>query len=544
MSRHATRLTRTLPLTTFTVALALALLTPTPTPAQAAAPPPATYYVDCRAGNDNNAGTDPAHPLRTLAKASARTYRPGERILFERGTTCTGTFAPKGSGTPGAPIAAGAYGTGTGTAKPHIEGNGARAAVLLDNVQQWELHDLDVSNTGPATTTARRAGILVRLTDFGTGHHYAVRDVDVHDVNGADFKDPDPSGGILFAAQGTVIPTGFDDVTVSGSTVNHVDRTGIGTSSTWGRRPEHPQGPGTTFVPITGLRIENNRVADTGGDGIVIQNADGALAEHNTVDGFNARSAGYNAGLWAWNSDHVRYQYNEVSHGHGTRDSMAFDIDGGNNGNVYQYNYSHDNEGGFLLVCNGGGMTSADNVVRHNISVNDRNRSAPYGIVSVVCGASTRTQVYDNTVVTNQSGTAMVSDNGPGNVTFRNNVFVSSAPGGAPFADPRNTYDHNLYRGVGAAPASDRSPVTADPAFTAPVPAGPYDVQLRSGSPALRAGVPIADGVTRDWFGNAVASPPNIGAYQGPGAAPGHPGHSDQPSHSASYGYGTGLRAS
>ncbi|MEV6047130.1 right-handed parallel beta-helix repeat-containing protein [Streptomyces xanthochromogenes] len=508
---------------------ALAFLAPAPAPAQAAAPP-ATYYVDCRAGNDANPGTSPAHPLRTLAKASARTYRPGERVLFQRGTTCTGTFAPKGSGTPGAPIAAGAY--GTGTAKPHLEGNGARAAVLLDNAQQWELNDLDVSNTGHATTTARRAGILVRLTDFGTGHHYAVRNVDVHDVNGADFKDPDPSGGILFAAQGAATPTGFDDVTVSGSTVTHVDRTGIGTSSTWGKRPEHPDGPGSRFVPITGLRIENNRVSDTGGDGIVVQNADGALAEHNTVDGFNARSAGYNAGLWAWNSDHVRYQYNEVSHGHGTRDSMAFDIDGGNNGNVYQYNYSHDNEGGFLLVCNGTGMTSADNVVRHNISVNDRNRSAPYGIVSVVCGPTTRTQVYDNTVVTNQSGTAMVSDNGPGNVTFRNNVFVSSAPGGAPFADPRNAYDHNLYRGVGAAPASDHSPVTADPAFTAPAPAGPYDVQLRPGSAALRAGIPIADGVTRDWFGNAVSSPPNIGAYQGPGAAP-------------RYGrYGTGLRAS
>ncbi|WP_406508772.1 right-handed parallel beta-helix repeat-containing protein [Streptomyces sp. NBC_00212] len=517
--------------------LALGALTALPlltTPAQAAATPqtPTTYYVDCRAGNDTNPGTTPTKPLRTLAKASARTYRPGDQILFKRGTTCTGTFAPRGSGAPGSPISAGAYGSGTGTgtsSKPHIEGNGSRAAVLLDNVQQWELHDLDVSDTGPATTTARRAGILVRLTDFGTGHHYAVRDVDVHDVNGADFKDPDPSGGILFAVQGAATPTGFDDVAVTGSTVTHVDRTGIGTSSTWGRRPEYPDGPGTGFVPITALRIENNRVTDAGGDGIVVQNADGALAEHNTVDGFNMRSAGYNAGLWAWNSDHVRYQYNEVAHGHGTRDSMAFDIDGGNNGNVYQYNYSHDNEGGFLLVCNGAGMTSADNAVRHNISVNDRNRSAPYGIVSVVCGPSTRTQVYDNTIVTNQSGTAMVSDNGPGNVTFRNNVFVSNAAGGAPFSDPRNTYDHNLYRGVGAAPASDHSPVTADPAFTAPAPAGPYDIQLRPNSPALRSGTPIADGVVQDCFGNPIASPPNIGAYQGAGVAPR---------------YGTGLRAS
>ncbi|MYV96578.1 hypothetical protein GT350_41215, partial [Streptomyces sp. SID1034] len=38
---------------------ALAFLAPAP--AQAAAPP-ATYYVDCRAGNDANPGTSPAHP--------------------------------------------------------------------------------------------------------------------------------------------------------------------------------------------------------------------------------------------------------------------------------------------------------------------------------------------------------------------------------------------------------------------------------------------------------------------------------------------------
>ncbi|MFE5627853.1 hypothetical protein [Streptomyces sp. NPDC056543] len=71
--------------------------------------------------------------------------------------------------------------------------------MLLENVERWELRNLDVSNKGAAPgPTERRAGILFRLTDFGTGHHYVVDDVDVHDVNGSDHKDPDPSGGILF----------------------------------------------------------------------------------------------------------------------------------------------------------------------------------------------------------------------------------------------------------------------------------------------------------------------------------------------------------
>ncbi|UZJ32911.1 right-handed parallel beta-helix repeat-containing protein [Streptomyces endophytica] len=384
-----------------------------------------THYVDCAGGSDGAAGTAPTTAWRTLGRASAAAYHPGDRILFRRGTTCTGTFAPTDSGAAGAPLAAGAYGSG---AAPRIAGAGARAAILLDNVEYWELRDLDVTNTGPATTTDRRAGVLVRLHDFGTGHHYLVDRVSVHDVNGADFKDPDPSGGILFAVQGAARPTRFDDVVVRHSRVVHTDRTGIGTSSTWGRRPEHPDGPGSTFAPVTGLFVHHNTVRDVGGDGIVVQTAVGARVEHNLVDGFNMRSAGYNAGIWAWNADAVRYQFNEVTGGHGTRDSMAYDIDGGNNGNVYQYNYSHDNDGGFLLICNGAGMTSDRNTVRYNVSVNDRNTSAPYGVISVVCGPATRTLVHNNTISTTVPGTAMVSSNGPGGVTFRDNLFAGRRP--------------------------------------------------------------------------------------------------------------------
>ncbi|MFH8573480.1 right-handed parallel beta-helix repeat-containing protein [Streptomyces sp. NPDC017993] len=466
-----------------------------------------TYYVDCADGSDAASGTRPATAWRTVKKAGAAALRPGDRVLFKRGTTCAGTFAPTASGAAGAPLGAGAYGSG---AKPRIAGAGARAAILLDNVQHWELRDLDVTNTGPATTADPRAGILVRLHDFGTGHHYLVDGVDVHDVNGADVKDPDPSGGILFAVQGSAEPTSFAGVTVRHSTVEHTDRTGIGTSSTWGRRPEHPQGPGTSFAPITGLSVHRNTVRDVGGDGIVVQNSVGARVEHNLVDGFNARSAGYNAGIWAWNSDHVVYQFNEVTGGHGTRDSMAYDIDGGNNGNVYQYNYSHDNEGGFLLVCNGEGMTSDGNTVRYNVSVNDENKSAPYGVISVVCGPATNTLVHNNTITTATSGTAMVSSNGPGGVTFRNNIFAG-AEATSPIADPHNLYDHNLYARISGVPG-DSAAVRADPRFVSP-----GDVRLRAGSPALGAGVAVFGSGDRDFYGNPVPDPPNIGADQGSG---------------------------
>ncbi|MFI0717292.1 hypothetical protein ACH4SK_43440 [Streptomyces inhibens] len=294
------------------------------------------------------------------------------------------------------------------------------------------------------------------------------------------------------------------------SSVAHTDRTGIGTSSTWGRRPGHPNGPGTSFAPITGLALHHTTVRDVGGDAIVVQTAVGARVEHHLVDGFNTRSGGYNAGIWAWNSDRVLYQFNEVTGGHGTRDSMAYDIDGGNNGNVYQHNYSNDNEGGFLLICNGEGMVSDRNTVRYNVSVNDRNTSAPYGVISVVCGPATHTLVHNNTVTTSVPGTAMVSGNGPGGVTFRNNIFAGAA--GSPIADPHNTYDHNLYARTSGIPGGDTGAVRADPRFVAP-----DDVRLRAGSPALGAGVRVPGGGDRDYYGNPVPDPPKIGADQGHG---------------------------
>ncbi|MFJ6943609.1 hypothetical protein ACISU4_02920 [Streptomyces wuyuanensis] len=105
--------------------------------------------------------------------------------------------------------------------------------------------------------------------------------MDVHDVNGADLKDPDPSDGTLFSVTGSAVPTRFDDVRIVDSTVRRAGRTGIGTSSTGGRRPEHPNGPGTSREAITGLRIQHSEVTDVDGDGIVVQTAKGAAGAYS-----------------------------------------------------------------------------------------------------------------------------------------------------------------------------------------------------------------------------------------------------------------------
>ncbi|MFI1620480.1 hypothetical protein ACH4VT_26470 [Streptomyces lydicus] len=98
-----------------------------------------------------------------------------------------------------------------------------------------------------------------------------------------------------------------------------------------------------------------------------------------------------------------------------------------------------------------------------------------------------------------------------GGVTFRDNIFAGAAVG-SPLADAHNTYDHNLYARLSPVPATDAGAVRGDPRFLAP-----YDVRLRAGSPALGAGVPVPDCGDRDFYGNPVPDPPNLGADQGRG---------------------------
>ncbi|MFJ5802071.1 hypothetical protein [Streptomyces decoyicus] len=61
----------------------------------------------------------------------------------------------------------------------------------------------------------------------------------------------------------------------------------------------------------------------------------------------------------------------------------------------------------------GAGIVSDRHTIRYNVSVNDRNTSAPDGVVSVVCGPAARTPVYNNTLIIDAPGPAMVSSNGP-----------------------------------------------------------------------------------------------------------------------------------
>ena len=478
------------------------------------------YYVDCGAGDDAAAGTTPATAWHTLAHVNTVIFQPGDSILLRRSTTCHGVLQPQGSGSPTNPIAVSAYGTG---ARPAIVADGARAAVFLHNVEYWTIQHLDVSDPGPRDGTSR-TGIYVLLDNYGIGHDYIVSDVNVHDVPGCDCTHPnvENSGGVVFMAAGSSAPTGFDGIRVTGSTVSGVDGVGIGTNSQWSLRPQYTLGT-NTFVPISHVYIGWNKVTDSGGDGILVQNGVDPLLEHNLVDGYSLRATLFHAGIWAFNTDHPVIQYNDIAHGAGPLPTWAFDIDAADSDVVYQYNYTHDNVGGMAFFCAVPGTFTDGATIRYNISQNDTGAqlgTLPIPDVTIGCGgpgdAEKNVSFYNN-VVYSSSAAVLIGGDGGTAIAFSNNVLVGRS-GGSQIIDPAGTYDHNLYRNV-PVPSADGHAVTADPLFVAPgTAAGPLGYVLRCGSPAIGAGVPIGDNGGRDFFGSGVPpnAPPNIGAYQGP----------------------------
>ncbi|MGW4244668.1 hypothetical protein [Nocardia sp. NPDC004722] len=475
------------------------------------------YHVDCSAdGNGSGTQESPWNSLDAVNNFSGG-FKPGDQILLKRGTSCSGTLSPKGSGAAGSPIVLDAYGSG---AKPLIEGKGAPEALRLHNQQYWEIRNLEITNTGPSE--ANRRGVYIRLQDFGTGSYYRLTNLTVHDVNGDGTKDLGGSSGIQFDVLGTKTKTKFDDVVLDGNEVYNVNRSGINMSTTWNCRasvgwagcPEHVE----TYYPWTGFVVRNNTVHGIGGDGIVMQYTDHGLAEYNVAYDTANRANDANAAIWVWNADHVTFQFNEA---YLTRklpdnnDGQAWDADYGTDGTIYQYNYSHDNEGGMAMFCGcgDGDSATANAVFRYNVSQNDQDL--------VVRGAgATNGMFHNNTIYIPAGSTAKVLEaNSDSQITFANNIIVNEGSGGYAYEGADITFSNNVL--YGNHPNGPSGQITADPKLTDPGTGGTglntvNGYQLGDGSPALGAGKTIPDNGGRDYFGNPVPNgcAPDIGAHQ------------------------------
>lgn len=471
-------------------------------PAALRAPDANTCYIDGDAGSDESDGRTPETAWRTLAPANQTGLMPGSRLLLKAGASYAGPLALRGSGNPGAPIIVGVYGAGP---KPHISNAPGDGAVLsLRNGEYWEISGLELSGG--------RIGVFAYAKDFGVAHHLHFRDLYVHDVKGSTTGD---DGGFLCKREGE--DTWFDDLLIEGCTIEHADRNGILLTDYPTASDKHHS---------TRVVIRGNRLHDIGGDGIFILGCDDAVMEHNVLRYAHQRvdrrpGERACAGIWPHRCNGTIIQFNEVSHtavgGLTVWDSEAFDDDNTCRNSIFQYNYSHDNAGGFLLVCGGARGT----IVRYNISQNDA-----VALFSLEGNGTGDVTVYNNTFYVGPELNVRLARNtsgAPDGLRFLNNLFFVEGTVNCDFGSIGNVaFDHNAFHGDFRGCPADPHAVLTDPPLVEPGSgAEGFDslagYRLRPGSPCRGAGIPIPNNGGRDFFGQELPpdEAPSIGAHNG-----------------------------
>lgn len=508
------------------------------------------YYVDSAAGSDSNNGTSSATPWKTLTKVNAvPQYQPGDHIKFKRGGSWTGTLHVVGTGSSSARLVVEDYGTG---AAPIINGAGASETVNLWNKSYFTLQNLEIVND--SATASARYGIRLEYNLAGVFTDVQILNNDIHNIKGlSDRANLYGNAAIYIRMSDGTNFARLDHLLIQGNAIYDTGNISIYHKSAnyYGAHPEYW---------ATNLVIRENVFDQTGADHIVILGANAPLVERNAGydAGINGHGYGWIAGMWsAVCCKDATFQYNEVArtqnevltgeNAANDGDSQAFDCDLGASGlNLFQYNYTHDNKGGVLIMM-------AENlpktvVYRYNLSVNDdrqTNSGSQFPILAME--GVNAAYVYNNVFYTTLERGIRLIDRS--STYFYNNIFHT------PWAayPSKTTFSNNCYYGH-TPDVNDPYKVVANPLFVGPLPttaggdgytsANMDMFMLQNGSPCINAGRdmtndPIPNGGVDLWENPLYAGGlADIGAHEvvgGSASAPAQVTFIDDQSTSVAY---------
>ena len=443
------------------------------------------YFVDSLNGNDENSGLDALQAFKSLERVNQLKLHAGDRVLLKAGCVFSGHLDITDSGEQYAPIEIAFY--GRENKKPVINGDESEYAVRVTG-EYVTVRGLEVSNP------KGKYGIALVSMLHGATRGVTVADCYVHDVwtdNPVEKNDINiflghtyrPSASWDHKAAGISVetnreaPTWYEGLRIEHNTVVNVNRTGIWLGGQWFNRFKNSfpwatnkaDGMFDPWFPHKNAYIGHNIVDHAYGDGIIGIGCEGLIIEHNKVYYANCRSrvGACNAGLWSMCCDGALIQYNEVAYT-GLEfggDGEGFDIDNCSRNTIVQYNYSHDNAGGFMLICN---ITCPDanshcnNIVRNNLSINDATKTDT--AILNFTGAMKDVYILNNTVYTereNRFKLLQVSDYGTTGVvrdaTVANNIFFSKNDDNWNFFEYNGefTFSDNVWHNMPALPEKE-----------------------------------------------------------------------------------------
>lgn len=540
-----------------------------------------TYYISSLHGDNSKSGNSEREAWETLDKLQGITFQPGDQILLEKGSEFNGYIHLKDvHGTSEAPIRIGSYGSLSRRPAIHANGQGiwyqsyedtvdnpnhrskgyVSSALLLYDVDFVEVSGLELTNEsddfdffeGAVFQASQiddrmdRTGVSGIAKDGGTMEHVYLNDLYIHDVDGNIEDKHMNNGGI----QMNVLPpsdeeaTGiarYDDIQVTNCHVKDVSRAGICIGYTYqgskfsGRAisDETAQTYGHT-----NLLMEGNYVQNVGNDGIVAMYAYRPLIQRNVSDKAGADLEIYTAqetpeeyekfwqpfcaAIWPWKCKDAVFQYNEVFDTVDCQDGQPWDVDY-SDGTIYQYNYSHNNGGGCIMIC---GEEAYQGVFRYNISQNDLK-----GLIGLA-DSNPKADIYNNVFyIGGDLDTRLFIDksNYNGLAAIKNNIFYNVSTkksSNETIVKAGCTYASNIFWGYDNATLPEGS-IKADPKFVDPG-KGPVSslggslhekevfngYQLQKDSPAINAGTLTGGAAKYDFFGNQVGAQPDIGVYE------------------------------
>ena len=525
------------------------------------------YYISSLNGDNSNDATTEDKAWETLDKLVGIELQPGDRVLLESGSVFNGFIHLKDvSGTKENPIEITKYG---GEAKPIINGDGegvwyqdyvqpmdnsghrskgyVSSTVLLYDTDFIKINNLEITNksddfdylreSDKVSARMDRTGVAAIAKNGGTMESIYLEDLYIHDINGNIQDKHMNNGGIQMNVskpdneQQTGIAR-YDDIVIRGCHVKDVSRAGIVMGYTYNHGKFNGAAIDDETVKKyghTNILIEENYVQNSGNDAICVMYSYRPLIQKNVSDRAGVDMLEYSywqnfcATIWPWKCKDAVFQNNEAfdTIGQNNGDGQAWDIDW-SDGTVYQYNYSHNNGGGAMLIC----LNEAYNgVFRYNISQNDLNSLITFQ-------GNPLAKIYNNVFYVDGDRETRIHHPQPGKRGgqgyLANNIFYNISTGNPNDEwEPGNQqFTHNLYYGYDTTPNSDKFAITEDPKFINPGSAPTssigkvHDISVFDGykvkedSPVINSGIYVAGGNDKDFFGNIVGLVPDIGIQE------------------------------
>ncbi len=518
------------------------------------------YYLDDLAGDDNNKGTSVSSPWKSIEKMNQILLKPGDSVLFRRGGNWTENLIPAGSGLPGRRIVIGAYGKGQA---PELDAKGVVApgeklssTIRLFNQEYIEIRDLKIRNFRPFETPHKidvrgqfsyvfssKTAIYCEGKDCGTLHDIHFVNLEICDVNGSmETKD---NGGIFIEITwneeaGKRVKSCFEGLYTYGCYIHDVDRTGWSNTSVWWDRSLTskwgevlPDGKVHNWYPSRNVVLRNCRFERSGANALIVRVAESPLIEHCLFTHNGLKGSG-NASF-PYNCNNALFQYNEACYtvynseatswdNRKDADAGGFDSDWRCKNTVIQYNYSHHNGYGGILICFDGTSKTGFNdgtIVRYNIFEDNQHH------IIRTSGKTTNSKVYNNVFYSGDEldSVMLVYHKSWGgfsdSTAYLNNIFYSGGKGNSIDLgkSTRNIFQANTFYGSIKNVPEDPQKSTKNPIFTGSSGSGTnwknsLRFILQKGSPAIDSGIEIKGHPGKDFLGNPVKGKPDRGVFE------------------------------